>query len=931
MVRTVGRRGGVSDLPGLLGRRRECELLGGLVAAAKAGRSQVLVLRGEAGIGKTALLEFLLDRATGCRVGRAAGVESETELPYAGLHQLCGPFLGRLDELPGPQREALGTAFGMRSGGQPDRFLVGLAVLTLLGLVAADLPLVCVVDDAQWVDRASLRSLGFVARRLGAEPVAMVFAVREAEEDAALAGLPELAVPGLTGRDAEELLDASVSVALDGAVRDRILAESHGNPLALLELPRGLSAAELAFGAVSAAVATPPAHRLERSFLRRLAPLPVSSRRWLLVAAAEPVGDIPLLWRAVQRLGIRPEAAGAAEEAGLIELRDHARFRHPLVRSAVYRSATPAERREVHRALADVTDPEVDPDRRAWHQACATLNPDEAVAAQLEESASRALTHGGVAAAAAFLEQSAALTPDPARRASRALDGARFKVRAGELDDAAALLAAARTAPLDDAARAHADLVCAEISLAAHRADEALPLLLAAAGRLEPLDPLLARDAYADALCAALFAGRLASGPDARQVAEAVRAAATPHPPRRGDALLDGLAVLFTDGYARAAPLAHRAVQAFTVAEPAPNEAPRPGWLAAATAASLWDDDRWEVLSSSHLDAVRTTGAVGALPLALDTRSVVHLFRGELASAASLVEEARSVSAMTGGTTTPCGEIGLAAVRGHADRAEPLIERHLGEAVPRREGVGVTVAHWARAVLCNGLGRYEEAVAAARQAAAAPRGLATPQWALAELVEAAARCGQERVAAAALERLAATTRVCGTDWALGVEASRRALLRAGPAADALHREAIDRLGRTQLRLELARAQLLYGEWLRREGRRSDARAQLRTAHEALAAIGAEAFSERARRELLATGETVRRRTVETTRALTSQEAQIAGLVADGLTNAEIGATLYLSPRTVEWHLRKMFMKLGITSRRQLRVSLRDGERSTAAV
>ena len=664
-------RGGTSDVrsrSGLLGRRRECERLSSLVAAAKAGRSQILVLRGEPGIGKTALLEFLLDRATGCRVGRAAGVESETELAYAGLHQLCGPFLERLDRLPTPQRDALGTAFGLRAGSTPDRFLVGLAVLTLVSGIAEELPLVCVVDDAQWLDQASAQTLEFVARRLHAEHVAMVFAARESDEEPALAGLPELVVRGLGNRDAGELLDVSVPGVLDSGVRDRILAESHGNPLALLELPRGLSAIELSFGPVGAAGASPLVHRLEQGFLRQLAPLPRQSRQLLLAAAAEPVGDVPLLWRAVQRLGIRPEAAAAAEAAGLIELGERARFRHPLVRSAVYRSATLVERREVHRALADVTDPDVDPDRRAWHRARAAFTPDEAVASDLEQSAGRALAHGGVAAAAAFLEQAATLTPDPARRVRRALDGAQVKMHAGEFGDALALLAAVQAVPLDDAARARIDMVRAEISFATNRGNEALPLLLAAARRLEPVDARLARDTYLDALSAALCAGRLASGPGARQVAEAARRAPAPGAPRKGDALLEGLAVSFTDGYAQAAGMSHRAVQVLAGEELSLDEALRFSWLAAATAASLWDDACWDVLAGRYLEVVRSAGALGALPLALHTRAVVHLFTGDLAAAASLVEEARSVAEATESAQAPYGEVGLAAVRGMRSR-----------------------------------------------------------------------------------------------------------------------------------------------------------------------------------------------------------------------------------------------------------------------
>ncbi|MET0765248.1 MAG: AAA family ATPase, partial [Blastococcus sp.] len=907
--------------PGFVGRRRECETLSNLVAAAKAGRSQVLVLRGEVGIGKTALLDFILERAAGCRVGRAAGVESERGLAFAGLHQLCSPFLDRLNKLPAPQQGALGTVFGLRPGDKPDRFLVGLAVLTLLSEVAEERPLICTVDDAQWLDQESLQSLEFVARRLAAEPIAMLFAVRESDAEPRLVGLPELVVRGLPGPDAAALLQSAMAGTLDPRVRDRILAESHGNPLALLELPRGLSAAELAFGGATDAMARPLGHRLEQGFLRQVLPLPRESRRLLLTAAADPVGDVPLLWRAAERLGIGPDAAVAAEASGLIELRDRVRFRHPLVRSAVYRSATPVERRDVHRALAHVTDREVDPDRRAWHLSSAALGPDEDVAAELERSAGRALAHGGLAAAAAFLEQAAALTPDPARRVRRSLDAAQAQVHAGAFGDASTLVARADDGPLGEVERARIDLLRAEMSFAANRGNDALPLLLAAARRLEPLDPRLARDTYLDALSAALFAGRLAAGPGARQVAEAVRSAPPPEAPRKGDTLLEGLAVLFTDGYAPAAPLARRAVRAYAGGELTMDEALRSAWLAAAMAVSLWDDVGWDALTRRHLEFAREAGALSALPLALTTRTVVHLFTGNLAAAASLVEETRSVTEATESSLAPYGEVGLLAVRGHPELAEPLMQHCLDDVLARGEGVGVNMTLWARAVLCNGLCRYEDAQHAASVAAAEPLELGPPKWALVELVEAGARTGDTAAAAAALEELSAMTRASGTDWALGLEASRRALLREGDPAEDLYREGIDRLARTSVHVELARARLLYGEWLRREGRRLDARAQLRTAHESLAAMGVDAFAERARHELAATGETVRKRSVETSGELTPQEAHIARLAAHGLTNPEIGAALYISPRTVEWHLRKIFSKLGVSTRRELRHAL----------
>ena len=585
--------------PGLRGRRHECDILRALVASAQAGRSQVLVLRGEAGIGKTALLEFLVDRATGCRVGRAAGVESELELAYAGLHQLCSPYLDRIAKLPAPQRGALGIAFGLESGSPPDRFLLGLAVLTLLSDVAEDQPLICVVDDAQWLDQASAQVLEFVARRLAAEPVGLVFAVRETDEQPKLAGLPALWVRGLGSDDATALLESAVPGTLDPRVRDRILAESDGNPLALLELPRTLTAPELALGAVPGARrAAPLASRLEQGFMRQLGALGPPSRQFLLVAAAEPVGDILLLWRAAQRLEIGEAAAAAAEATGLIDLRDRVRFRHPLVRSAIYRSATSADRRAVHRALAEATDPGRDLDRRAWHRACAAMGPDEDVADELERSAGRAVSLGGLAAAAAFLETAAALTPDPARRAQRSLAAAQAKATAGAFGTALSLLTDADPGPLGEADRARIDLLRAQISYNSSHGNQALPLMLAAARRLEPLDGNLARGTYLDALAAALFAGRLAAGPGPgmRQVAEAARQAPPPQGPGKSDLLLDGMAVLYTDGYATSAPVLRQAVQAFGREDLTLDEAFRSAWLAAVAAVDLWDDVHWDVL-----------------------------------------------------------------------------------------------------------------------------------------------------------------------------------------------------------------------------------------------------------------------------------------------------------------------------------------------
>jgi DNA-binding CsgD family transcriptional regulator len=901
---------------GLLGRRSECRTLDRLIASVQAGESRVLVVRGEAGIGKTALLGYLKERASGCRIARAAGVESEMELAFAGLHQLCAPVLGHLERLPGPQRDALRVAFGLQEGGAPDQFLVALAALSLLAEVAEERPLVCLIDDAQWLDQASTLTLTFVARRLLAERIAMVFAVRASGEPGALDNLPALVVEALGEADARLLLTSGIPGLVDDRVCDRIVAETRGNPLALMELPRGLTSTALA-GGFGLPDTMPLASRVEAGFMRRVEPLPVETRRLLLAAAIEPVGDVMLLRRAADRLGIGPDAAGAAEAAGLVEMGARLRFRHPLVRSAVYRAASLPDRQEAHRALAEVTDGDIDPDRRAWHRAQAAQGPDEDVAVELERSADRAQARGGIAAAAAFLERAAALTQDRGRRAQRALDAAQSKLRAGAFEPAAALLAMAEAGPLDELGRARIDLLHAEIAFAQNRGSDAPPLLLAAARRLERLDVALARETYLEAISAAIFAGHLARGPGLREVAEAARNAPRTQLPRVPDKLLDALAVHFTDGFPTSVPIVQRAVEAFCDEAISGQQALRWLWLASTGPSDLWDHERWYMLASRHVTITREAGALSELPLALNSCVFPLLFAGELAVAASLVEEARTVSEAIGSNLAPYGALCLAAMRGREREARTLIDATMSETAPRGEGIGVTMAQWANALLSNGLGHYGDALAAAQKAASHQEELTVPRWGLAELVEAAARSGAPELASDALERLSKTTRASGTDWALGVECRCRALLNEGEAAEHLYREGIERLGRTRVRVELARAHLLYGEWLAGEQRRIDAREQLHTAHEMFGHIGAEAFAERARRELQATGETVRKRSVEPLDELTAQEAQIARLAGEGQTNPEIGAQLFISPRTVEFHLRKVFAKLGISSRKEL--------------
>ena len=911
-------------MSGLRGRRSERDALDRLVESVRAGQSRVLVLRGEAGVGKTALLEYLVDIAGGCRVARAAGVESEMELAFAGLHQLCAPFLDRLERLPDPQHDALGTAFGLRRGEAPDRFLVGLAVLTLLSDVAEERPLVCVVDDAQWLDRASTQALAFAARRLVAESVAVVFAMRDSGDVHDLTGLAELAVDGLADADARALLASVIAGPLDERVRDRIVADTHGNPLALLELPRGMTSMELA-GGFGLPDATGLSSRIEESFRRRLTPLPEATRLLLLVAAAEPIGDPVALWRAAAQLRVGTDAGAPAVAAGLVELGGQVRFRHPLVRSAVYRAAPAEARRSVHRALAEATDPDVDPDRRAWHRAHATAALDEDVAAELERSADRARARGGLAAAAAFLQRAAELTGKPERRARRALAAAQSKHEAGAPDAALQLLAMAQAGPLDELQRARAQLLRAQITFAVNRGRDSPPLLLTAAKRLEPLDARLARETYLDAFSAALFAGRLAHGVGVREVAEAVLAADWETSARRStrafDLLLHGVAVLTTQGYAAGVPTLKRALSAFREAPMSEQEALRWLWLACRIARALGDDTSWDELTDRQVRLARDAGALSLLPIALIERFGVQLFLGDLAAAAALVVEAEAVTAATGSHLAPQGAIALAAWRGREAEATALIEAGRQEVVQRGEGLWLIATEWASAVLFNGLGRYEKALAAAEQASEHPHELGVSTWVPTELIEAAARTGHPERAAGPLLRLEEISRAAGTDWTLGVEARSRALLSEGEAAERLYREAIDRLGRTRVRVALARAHLLYGEWLRRERRRMDAREQLRTAHRMYDAMGMQGFADRAGRELQATGETVRKRTAETRDELTAQEVQIARLARDGRTNPEIGGQLFISPRTVEWHLHKVFGKLGISSRRELHDAL----------
>lgn len=880
------------------------------------------MLRGEAGAGKTALLQHVPEAAAGCSIVWATGVESEMELAFAGLHTFCAPMLDRLGELPGPQRDALGTAFGLHAGPPPDRFLVGLAVLSLLADAADEQPVVCIVDDAQWLDRVSSETLAFVARRLLAEQVGFVFSVRGTGHDEVLDGLPELVVEGLPAADARLLLDAMIQGPLDEGVKSRILDEARGNPLALMELPRGLTPAELA-GGFGIPDARPLSSRIEQSYVQRVEELPRDAQLLLLTAAVEPLGDAALLWRAAEGLGIDRAAAGPAEAAGLIELGARVRFAHPLVRSAVHRTLDQGARRAVRRALAEATDPVLDPDRRAWHLAHAAPGPDEAVAAEMVRSADRAEARGGMAAAAAFLQRAADLTPDPRTRGERALAAAQAKLAVADASSASGLLAEAQRLPLDDLQRARLERLRAQVVFLSQRGRDAPLLLLDAAARLEPLDAVLARDTYLDGISAAMFAGRLGTGPTARDFAAGAARLPPVTDPGPVDLLLRGLVSRFTEGYAvSAAPLA-AALRALRDLD-GEGEAQYWLWLACRLAQDLWDDELWFALASRGVRVARETGALTLLPNALNHLAALNVHSGALSAAAALSDEVSLIARAIGFPPLDYSRFKAAATRGDRTGVQALHDGSLLDATNRGEGAAIGMQWALMALMHNGYGHYDRALEAAHTGCEYDDVIAF-NGSLVERIEAGVRCGQRADAAAALGILSERTRACGTAWALGVEARCRALVHDDEAA---YRDSIEHLVGSRAAVDLARSRLVYGEWLRRESRRVDAREQLGAAHESFSRMGADAFAARARRELTATGATTRRVTADNWAALTPQELQVAMLARDGYTNPEIGAQLFISPRTVEYHLHKVFRKLGVSSRRGLREAL-DGSSSPA--
>jgi len=905
----------------LRGRDRELTELSALVNRARTGQSGALVVHGEAGVGKTAILDRAVHGAARhVRVRHMVASESEMELAYAGLQQLCGPMMDSAVGLPAPQREALEAALGLRSASAPSPFLVGLAVLGLLTDVASDGGLLCIVDDAQWLDEVSAQAIAFVARRLDAEGVVIVLAMRTVAER--FAGLPQMAVEGLGDDDARELLRLAVPGKMDRRVRDQLIAEARGNPLALQVLPRALSPAEIA-GGFALVGSMPLERRIEQSVLARLEPLPKATRSLLLIAAADATGDPELLRRASAALGLGPENLDIAERADALVVGARVGFRHPLVRSAIYRSAWPDDRRRAHAALADATSMDRDPDRRAWHRASATLLPEEEVAADLERSAARARTRGGAAAAAAFMERAAELTPAPVQRARRLIAAAEAKYDAGAPAATLRLLDSIRDQPLTALQEALMARLRARAGYALRRDSSAPEQLLAAAQGLEGLDQVLAHDTYIEALAAAVYGGRLGDADVVAAVAGAILAATEGGTSERArDLLLRGQALLAMEGQAAAIPILRRALKAFSEQPPDALDL-HWMWFASRAAQDLWDRAMLRELADRQVELARADGNLTVLPIALSLLMLSQTVDGQLDAADASCDEIDVIKHVTGHPLPQYGRMFLAAYRGQEEEVQRFASQLRADARVRGEGYALSAANFAEAILYNGLGRYGEAVVAARRELPYTRELNHAMRSLLELVEAAARTGEHALAGEAFESLASVTRPVGNDWALAVLAMAEAQLRDGNGAETLYRDAIERFERERIPIMVGRCRLLYGEMLRRQNRRVDAREQLRTAHEILLTCGLNGFAERAARELSASGETVRVRTPGATERLTDQELNVARLAREGLTNRDIGARLFISARTAEYHLRKVFTKLGISSRSELKTALAE--------
>ncbi|WP_193044722.1 ATP-binding protein [Mycolicibacterium baixiangningiae] len=912
----------MSAQPELLGRHREQETLSRLIDGARQSRSGALVIRGEAGIGKTALLTSALTRATHMRHLCVSGVEYESELAYSGVQQVCQPLTGQFGDLLPPQRDALLVVLGLSDGDAPDRFRVALAVLTLLGEAARTTPIVCAIDDAQWLDKASLQVFGFVARRLAADPVVMIFAARPFDSDSELAGLPEMWLERLDDRAARALLARSLPGRVDERTQAGILAEAAGNPLALLELHRVLTPAELA-GGYGWAKARLPAERVESVYSRLLPGLPEPTRTLLLIAASEPAGQPMDVWATAALLGVGVDAAGPAEEAGLLTIGRRIQFRHPLVRSAIYQSASQDERRSVHRALAEVMVGRGEESRRAWHRAHAAAEPDESVAHDLEASADQARARGGAAAAAAFLSAAAELSPDRAECGRRAVAAARDMLDAGAPDAALQLLAHAESAA--DLDGIHVEVLRSEIAFATRRGGDAPIHLLACAERLAPVDVALSRQTYLKAMMASIFSARLSGADAADPAAIATACAAAPAPtaaPGAADLLLTGLVKRFTAGYGEAAPVLRRALRVFRDEAAAGTADAQWYGLAGRVALDLWEQADWAAIAQQQIDLLRRGGVLTLLPVALAHRAGVSVHSGRFAEADGFIEEAQAISAAIGVPSPGYIEPVLAAFRGQPERTMELVDAGIASATARGEGRVIPLVGYAAGVLHNTFGDYGAALAATKWAVDYDD-LGMCGYGLLERVEAGALGGDTAAAHQALDQLLERTAATGTEMALGMAARSQALLANDGCAEELFIASITHLKRCDVDVLLARVHLLYGEWLRDRGRQDAAATQLRRAHGIFSRMRADGFAGRARRGLSDLGQAMPVPDTGLADELSRQELTIARMARSGQTNTEIAAQLFISPRTVEWHMTRIFGKLSITSRHGLRAALTD--------
>jgi DNA-binding CsgD family transcriptional regulator len=901
----------------LLDRELERGQIDRVLEAARRGRSAALVLHGEPGTGKTMLLDYAVESGGGFEIVRLLGIESETEFGFAALHQLLLPFLGGLRSLPAPQRDALAGALGLRRPDSPDRFLVALAALTMLARAAAKWPLLCIVDDAQWLDRESAGILGFIARRLSADAVAMLFVVRgPSERIVELEGLPWVQIGGLPPDEAGQLLASAVAGRVDRGVSERVIAQTGGNPLGLIDLGGELSREQLA-GEISLPDLLPLGGSLQARYLRQVRCLPGETQIFLLAAAADPTGDPALLWRAGEFLGFGVRAAAPAEVEGLLRVSPLVRFRHPLIRSAVYHGATLAERVRVHEALAKATDPQVAADLRVWHRAEAAIGPDEDVAAELERAADRARIRGGWAASARFLTRAATLTPDAESRFRRVLAAAQGETTAGGCVRAQALLDSVSGQLDDPVKRAAVQRIQGTIRYALDQTAEAASVLLDAARQLAPLDAGQARATLLEALAAARISGGLGkSGAGDADIAQAIRALPLPSSAAAtiGDLVLDADATLLLDGHEAAVPVLKRAVTAMLEAPISSAELLTLTGVGCTAAGALGDDHALYSLANWLEVQARDQGAVLPLSTALIFSGSSELFAGHLGQARARYAERGAIEAARGGSC----EVGLALVlawRGRTAEARAQAAAAAQVATERGHGWKLVWLEYAHAVLALAMGRYEEAMAAA------PHGyeenVLVSTFALPDLIEAAVRCGERASAEQALALVARRAAASPTPLTLGLLARSRALLRSETDAETSYREAISHLQHARGRAHLARTELLYGEWLRREKRQRDAREHLQAAYGTFQEIGADAFAERARLELAATGQTARKPAPSHRGGLTPQELQVAALAAAGFTNSEIATRLFISPKTVDYHLGKVFRKLGVRSRRHL--------------